>query len=153
VDVYPSLTHRDVAAALSWLHTAFGLEPLRFDEEGAQEIQFAAVKHGRGMVMLQPELPDDLHGEHAGRGWVYVVVDDPDASRPPAPRCWASRMTPWTVASAATAPAKATSGASGPPGRNTTRSESQGYTGGQSCRGPGVNLALARLRPSLEQLL
>ena len=31
------------------------------------------------MVMVQPELPDDLHGEHAGRGWVYVAVDNPDA--------------------------------------------------------------------------
>ena len=31
------------------------------------------------MVMMQPELPEDLHGEHAGRAWVYVAVDDPDA--------------------------------------------------------------------------
>jgi hypothetical protein len=31
------------------------------------------------MVMVQPELPEDLHGEHAGRAWVYVAVDDPDA--------------------------------------------------------------------------
>jgi hypothetical protein len=31
--------------------------------------------------MVQPELPEELHGEHAGRGWVYVVVDDPDAHR------------------------------------------------------------------------
>ena len=29
--------------------------------------------------MVQPELPEDLHGEHAGRAWVYVAVDDPDA--------------------------------------------------------------------------
>ena len=78
MDVYPSLTYRDVAAALKWLEASFGLEPLRFDEEGAEEIRLAAVRHGRGMVMVQPELPEDLHGEHAGRGWVYVVVDDPD---------------------------------------------------------------------------
>jgi uncharacterized glyoxalase superfamily protein PhnB len=78
MDVYPSLTYRDVAAALMWLEASFGLEPLRFDEEGAEEIRLAAVRHGRGMVMVQPELPEDLHGEHAGRGWVYVVVDDPD---------------------------------------------------------------------------
>jgi uncharacterized glyoxalase superfamily protein PhnB len=48
-----------------------------FEADG-EEIRAAAVKHGRGMVMLQPELPDDLHGEHAGQGWVYVVVEDPD---------------------------------------------------------------------------
>lgn len=29
--------------------------------------------------MLQPELPEDLHGEHGGQGWVYAVVDDPEA--------------------------------------------------------------------------
>lgn len=29
--------------------------------------------------MVQPEMAKDLHGEHAGRGWVYVMVDDPDA--------------------------------------------------------------------------
>ena len=27
VDVYPALTYRDVKAALTWLETAFGLEP------------------------------------------------------------------------------------------------------------------------------
>jgi uncharacterized glyoxalase superfamily protein PhnB len=53
MDVYPSLTYSD-------------------------EIRFAATKHGGGMIMIQPELPDDLYREHAGRGWVYVVVDDPD---------------------------------------------------------------------------
>jgi uncharacterized glyoxalase superfamily protein PhnB len=79
VDVYPSLTYRDVETALEWLETAFGLEPLIFDEAGAERVRFAAVGHGRGMVMVQPELPEHLHGEHAGRGWVYVAVDDPDA--------------------------------------------------------------------------
>jgi uncharacterized glyoxalase superfamily protein PhnB/mannose-6-phosphate isomerase-like protein (cupin superfamily) len=79
MDVYPSLTYRDVRAALAWLEAAFGLEPVTFDEDDGEEIRFAAVRHGRGMVMVQPELPQELHGEHAGRGWVYVVVDDPDA--------------------------------------------------------------------------
>ena len=31
------------------------------------------------MILVQPELPDDLHGDHAGRAWVYVAVDDPDS--------------------------------------------------------------------------
>jgi uncharacterized glyoxalase superfamily protein PhnB len=30
------------------------------------------------MVMLGSE-KDDLFGPHAGQGWTYVVVDDPDA--------------------------------------------------------------------------
>jgi uncharacterized glyoxalase superfamily protein PhnB len=61
VDVHPSLTYRDVEAALEWLETAFGLEPLIFDEAGAERVRFAAVRHGRGMVMVQPELPEDLY--------------------------------------------------------------------------------------------
>lgn len=79
MDVYPSLTYRDVEAALEQLERAFGLERVIFDEPGSDKIRFAAVRHREGMVMVQPELPQDLHGEHAGRGWVYVVVDDPDA--------------------------------------------------------------------------
>ena len=78
MDVYPSLTYRNVKAALHELQEAFGLEPVIFDAEG-EEIRAAAVKYGRGMVMVQPELPADLHGKHAGQGWVYVVVEDPDA--------------------------------------------------------------------------
>jgi uncharacterized glyoxalase superfamily protein PhnB len=79
VDVYPSLTYRDVPAALAWLERSFGLEPVVMGPRGGGgEVRFAAVRSGRGMVMVQPELPGDLHGEHAGRGWVYVVVDDPD---------------------------------------------------------------------------
>jgi uncharacterized glyoxalase superfamily protein PhnB len=80
MDVYPSLTYRDVEAALAFLETAFGLEPVVFDGDGREAgIRFAAARHRHGMVMVQPELPQDLHGPHAGRGWVYVVVDDPDA--------------------------------------------------------------------------
>lgn len=78
MDVYPSLTYRDLKAAIDQLQEAFGLEPVIFETDG-EEIRMAAVGHGRGMVMLQPELPDHLHGEHAGQGWVYVVVEDPDA--------------------------------------------------------------------------
>jgi uncharacterized glyoxalase superfamily protein PhnB len=79
VGIHPSLTYLDVEAALAQLDAAFGLQPVIFGAEDADEIRFAAVRHGQGVVMVQPELPGDLHGEHAGRGWVYVVVDDPDA--------------------------------------------------------------------------
>jgi Glyoxalase-like domain len=34
---------------------------------------------GAGLVLLQPDLPEELHGSHLGRGWVYVTVPDPDA--------------------------------------------------------------------------
>jgi uncharacterized glyoxalase superfamily protein PhnB len=79
VDVYPSLTYRDLEAALGFLERAFGLEPedVETDEQGA--VRSAAVRHGDGRVLLQPDLPDELHGSHVGQGWVYVAVADPDA--------------------------------------------------------------------------
>jgi uncharacterized glyoxalase superfamily protein PhnB len=78
MDVYPSLTYRDLEAALEFLEKAFGLEPevLGTDEHGA--VRHAAVRHGEGLVLLQPDLPDQLHGTHLGQGWVYVAVTDPD---------------------------------------------------------------------------
>ena len=78
MDIYPSLTYRDLEAALEFLEEAFGLEPevLGTDEHGA--IRHAAVRHGEGLVLLQPDLPDQLHGTHLGQGWVYVAVTDPD---------------------------------------------------------------------------
>ena len=78
MDVYPSLTYRDVPTALHWLERAFALEPVTFGTDGAGELLLAAVRSGRGLIVVRPERPDDLHGEHAGRGWVYVVVEDPD---------------------------------------------------------------------------
>lgn len=77
MDAYPCLTYRDVESALEFLERAFGLEPVVFGR-GPEGVRFAAVRHGRGLVAVQPELPEELHGEHSGRGWVYVVVDDPD---------------------------------------------------------------------------
>ncbi len=79
MSVYPSLTYRDVEAALAFLQRAFGFAPevLGTDENGA--IRFAALKHGAGTILVQPDLPDELHGTHLGQGWVYVDVADPDA--------------------------------------------------------------------------
>lgn len=37
------------------------------------------MRHGDGTVLVQPDLPDELHGSHVGQGWVYVSVADPDA--------------------------------------------------------------------------
>jgi uncharacterized glyoxalase superfamily protein PhnB len=79
VDVYPSLTYRDLEAALAFLQRAFGLtvEDRMTDDRGA--LRLAAARHGEGRVLLQPDLPDELHGSHVGEGWVYVAVADPDA--------------------------------------------------------------------------
>jgi uncharacterized glyoxalase superfamily protein PhnB len=71
--VYPSLTYRDVGAALAWLAEAFGFEGHVLDEVSA------IVRSGDGTALIQTDRPKDLHGSHIGRGWVYVVIDDIDA--------------------------------------------------------------------------
>jgi hypothetical protein len=30
-------------------------------------------------VLVQPDLPEELHGSHLGQGWVFVAVADADA--------------------------------------------------------------------------
>ncbi len=71
--MYPSLTYRDVGAALAWLEEAFGFEGHVLDDVGAM------VTYGGRVALLQLERPEDLHGSHTGQGWVYVVIDDADA--------------------------------------------------------------------------
>jgi uncharacterized glyoxalase superfamily protein PhnB len=71
--VYPSLTYRDVGAALTWLAEAFGFEGQVIDEVSA------IVRSRSGTAIIQADRPGDLHSSHIGCGWVYVVVDDIDA--------------------------------------------------------------------------
>jgi uncharacterized glyoxalase superfamily protein PhnB len=79
MDVYPSLTYRDVEAALAFLTKAFGRQADEVARDDSGAVRYASVKHGSGRVLLQPDLPDELHGSHLGQGWVYVAVPDPDA--------------------------------------------------------------------------
>lgn len=79
MDVYPTLTYRDVRLALGWIEHAFGLEPRVFAAPGADTIDHAALMHGDGMVLVESERPAELHGSHTGTGWVYVAVDDIDS--------------------------------------------------------------------------
>lgn len=79
MDVYPSLTYRDVDDALNFLRDAFDLQVEEVECDATGAVRYANLKHGSGRVLVQPDLPDDLHGSHLGRGWVYVAVDDPDA--------------------------------------------------------------------------
>jgi len=79
VDVYPALIYRNVKAALAWLENAFGLESRIFDQDDADGIDHAALLHGDGMVLVESERPEDLHGSHTGHGWVYIAIGDLDA--------------------------------------------------------------------------
>lgn len=78
MSVYPTLTYRDVAGALAWVSEAFGLEPRVFADPAAARVQHAALVHEGAMVLVEEESQEDLHGAHAGMGWVYVAVDDVD---------------------------------------------------------------------------
>jgi uncharacterized glyoxalase superfamily protein PhnB len=79
MDVYPALTYRDVEAALAFLSGAFGMTISDVDRDESGAIRAATAVSGSGGVLVQPDLPEELHGTHIGRGWVYVAVADPDA--------------------------------------------------------------------------
>jgi uncharacterized glyoxalase superfamily protein PhnB len=72
VSIYAALTYRDVPAAIAWLELAFGLEG-HLEAAGG-----AILRYGDGMVMVETERPEDLHGSHTGKAWIYLVVDDAD---------------------------------------------------------------------------
>ena len=79
MSIYPALTYRDVRAAIAWLEGAFGLQRHSVEVGDDDRVDHAIVKHGDGMVMIESERPQDLHGSHTGKGWIYMVVDDADA--------------------------------------------------------------------------
>lgn len=60
--MYPSLTYRDIGAALTWLEDAFRFEGRILDDVGA------LVKFGSGTTLIQLERPDELYGSHTGQG-------------------------------------------------------------------------------------
>lgn len=79
--VIPSLRYRDAARAVDWLVEAFGFEQNAVYRDG-DVIHHAQLTLGAaGMVMLGSEPEEDTRGfgRHAGQGWTYCVVEDPDA--------------------------------------------------------------------------
>ncbi len=88
MDVYPALTYRDLEAAVAFLERAFGLTMEDPVTDGRGALRAVAACHGEGRVLLQPDLPDELHGSHVGQGWVYVAVADPDAHFQRARAAW-----------------------------------------------------------------
>jgi uncharacterized glyoxalase superfamily protein PhnB len=80
-NIYPVLRYRDAHAAIDFLCDAFGFERHAVYESDDGMVEHAQLAHGSGMVMLSTERDDDEargFGKHAGQGWAYVVVDDPD---------------------------------------------------------------------------
>lgn len=80
--VYPCLTYRDVPRALAWLQEAFGLDgqTLAATDNDDEPAEHALLRTpGGGTILVEAERPDVLHGPHAGRGWIYLTVNDADA--------------------------------------------------------------------------
>jgi len=76
---YPVLRYRDARAAIDWLAEAFGFTEKEVHEGDDGTIAHAELHTGKGLIMLSTDREDDDWGAHAGLGWTYVVVDDPDA--------------------------------------------------------------------------
>ena len=98
--ICPLLTYADMQQAMAELAEVFQLQIVWFGNDVAE------IRWNGGVAVAQADEPEALHGSHAGHGWTYVRVHDPDAHY---------TLTP-TVRSAATAPAieRATSGPSDP---------------------------------------
>ncbi len=77
--MYPVLRYRDAHAAINLLCEAFGFERHAVYESDDGAVEHAQLGHGSAMVMLSTESDERAWGPHAGQGWTYVVVDDPDA--------------------------------------------------------------------------
>jgi uncharacterized glyoxalase superfamily protein PhnB len=79
-NVYPVLRYKDAHAAIDFLCEAFGFERHAVYERDDGTVEHAQLSHGSGMVMLSTERDDEDrgYGKHAGQGWLYVVVKDPD---------------------------------------------------------------------------
>jgi uncharacterized glyoxalase superfamily protein PhnB len=76
--IFPSLRYRDPESAIAWLSTAFGMQEHDVARSADGAIQHAVLTFGTGLIMLGPDR-DDVFGTHAGQGWLYVALDDPDA--------------------------------------------------------------------------
>jgi uncharacterized glyoxalase superfamily protein PhnB len=81
-NMYPVLRYKDAHAAIDFLCEAFGFERNAvYESPDGSAVEHAQLAYRGGMIMLSTERDDDDRGwgPHAGQGWIYVVVDDPDA--------------------------------------------------------------------------
>ncbi len=80
--IYPALRYHDARAAVDWLGEAFGATEKQVHPADDGTIVHAELAlPGGDIVMLssEPAGGDPRWGAHAGQGWLYVAVDDPDA--------------------------------------------------------------------------
>ena len=78
--IYPSLQFRDAPAAIAFLEEAFGFRRLEVIENPDGTIAHAEMAFGPSVLMLGSDREHPLGGRRAGRGWLYVAVEDADAA-------------------------------------------------------------------------
>jgi uncharacterized glyoxalase superfamily protein PhnB len=76
--LFPSMRYRDAPAAIEFLTRAFAFEELVAHRNEDGTIAHAELSYGPSILMLGSDR-EDLYGERAGLGWLYVAVEDPDA--------------------------------------------------------------------------
>ena len=59
--------------AMAELADVFGLQIVWLGDSAAE------IQWNGGVAVAQTDQPEALHGSHAGHGWTYVRVPDPDA--------------------------------------------------------------------------
>lgn len=79
--IYPSMRYRDARAAADFLERAFGFQLVASHENEDGTLGHAEMRLGDAWIMFgtEDEAGIGRFGEHAGHGWVYVTLDDPDA--------------------------------------------------------------------------
>src|ERR1700750_2461386 len=76
--LYPTFRYRDARAAIEFLKGAFGFQEVAVHEGPDGTIAHAELSYGPSILMLGTDR-EDSYGRHAGRGWLYMAVDDADA--------------------------------------------------------------------------
>ncbi len=77
--LYPSLSYRDASRAIQFLQDAFGFQKRVVYPNNDGSIAHAELSLGPSVLMLGTDREDPLRGTRAGKGWLYVAVDDADA--------------------------------------------------------------------------
>lgn len=78
--LYPTLRYNDAPGAIAFLEEAFGFRRRQVIENPDGTIAHAELEFGPSILMLGSERDDPLRGPQAGRGWLYVAVDDADTA-------------------------------------------------------------------------
>ncbi len=76
--LYPSMRYRDAPAAIEFLKRAFGFEEHVVYSNDDGTIAHAQLSYGPSILMLGTD-KEDMYGRRAGKGWLYMAVEDPDA--------------------------------------------------------------------------